>query len=119
MIASIITFALVILIISILCLDISKKISLLHKSFMSIYFIFAPHIVLLGYFFSERTKFGQDKVICKWIILVEIILFTFYIWIKVNIVPYTKKQIVNIRLRVMLGGRSLVLYGLYVALFKS
>lgn len=118
MITSIITFALTIIVISIICFDISKKIFLLHKSFMSIYLIFAPHIVLLGYFFSEYAKLGQDKVISKWIILIEVILFTFYIWIKVNIVPHIKKQIVNIRLRVMLGGRSLVLYGLYVAFIQ-
>jgi len=118
MIAFVITFVLLIIVISSICLDITRKISLLHKSFMSIYFIFAPHIVLLGYFFSERTKFGQDKVICKWIILIEIILLASYIWIKVNIVPHSKKQIVNLRLRVMLGGRSLVLYGLYVAFIQ-
>lgn len=118
MIAAIITFALTLIIISIICLDINKKINLLHKSFMHMYFVFAPHIFLLGYFFSECTKFGQDKVICKWIILAEVILFTFYIWIKVNIVPHAKNQIVNIRLRVMFGGRSIILYGLYVAFIQ-
>ncbi|SFD24011.1 lipase family alpha/beta hydrolase [Clostridium uliginosum] len=119
MIGFIITFVLTIIVLSIICLDISKKVSLLHKSFMNIYFIFAPHIVLLGYFFSEHTKFGQDKVICKWIILTEIILLIFYIWMKVNIVANTQKGIVNLRLRVMIGGRSLVLYGLYVAFIQS
>jgi triacylglycerol lipase len=110
----VITFVLAILIICIICLGLSKKENLLHKGFMSLYFVFAPHIVLLGYFFSERTNFGQDQVICKWIILIEVILFTFYIWIKVNVAPNKKKQIVNIRLKIMIGGRSLVLYGLYV-----
>jgi len=85
---------------------------------MSIYFIFAPHFVLLWYFFNKRTKLGQDEVICKWIILVEIIFFVLYIWIKVNIVPHIRKQIANIRLRVMLGGRSLVFYGLYVTFIQ-
>ena len=118
MIAVIITFVLTLILISIIFLHINKKVTLLHKSFMLMYFIFAPHIVLLGYFFSEGTKFGQDKIICKWIVLIEIILLTFYVFIKVNIVPNTKKQIVNIRLRVMLGGRSLVHYGLYVAFIQ-
>ena len=118
MIAFIITFTLATLISIIIYLDMSKKIHLLHKSFMSIYFIFAPHFVLLGYFFSEQTKFGQDKVIYKWIILLEIILFIFYIWLKLNIVPNAKKQIVNLRLKIMLGGRHLVLCGMYVALIQ-
>jgi triacylglycerol lipase len=86
---------------------------------MSLYFVFLPHIVLLGYFFSERTKFGQDKVIVKWIILIEIILFNFYIFIKINVAPNMKIQIANIRLRIMIGGRSLVLYGVYVACIQS
>lgn len=118
MISFIITFALAILIISIICVDLSKKVLLLNKKFTSIYFIFAPHIVLLGWLFSEHTKFGQDKVICKWIILIQIIIFSFYIWLKINIAPNPFKQIVNIRLKVMLGGKRLVLYGLYVAFIQ-
>lgn len=118
MIAYIITFALIIIVISIIGLDITKKLNLIHKGFMYIYFIFAPHIVLLGYIFGERTKFIQDNSICKWIILTGMIIFTFYIGIKVNIAPHTKKQIVNLRLRLMLGGRRIVLYGLYTALVQ-
>ena len=116
--AFIIMVALAILIISSICLDFSKKVSLINKKFISMYFIFAPHILLLGWLFSEYTKFGQDNPICKWIILIEIILFTFYIWLKININPNAKKEIVNIRLKVMLGGKRLVLYGLYVAFIQ-
>lgn len=118
MTAAIITIALTIIVITIICLDLIKKLPLLHKNFMYVYFIFAPHIVLLGYFFSECTKFGQDNIMSKWIILMEIIVFTFYLWLKVNITPHTKKQIVNFRLRVMLGGRRIVLYGLYTAFIQ-
>lgn len=119
MIAFLIAFALLILIISMVCLDISKKIHLLHKNFMNIYFIFAPHIVLLGYLFSTHTKFGLSNPIFKWIIMTLIVLFSLYIWFKINIVPNTKKQIVKIRLRIMLGGRRLIFYGLYVACVQS
>lgn len=87
MIAAIMTFVLMLIVISIIGLDITKKLNLLHKGFMYIFFIFAPHIVLIGYFLCERTKFGQDNSICKWIILTEMILFTFYLFIKVNISP--------------------------------
>ena len=119
MIAAIITFALTLIVISTIWLDIAKKLNLLNKGFMYIFFVFTPHIVLLGYFFSERTKFGQDNFIYKWIILMEMIVFTFYLLIKVNIAPHTKKQIVNLRLRVMLGGRRIVLYGLYTAFIQT
>ncbi len=119
MTAFIITFALAILLVSMVSLDISKKIHLLHKSFMNIYFIFAPHIVLLGYLFSKHTKFGQNNLIFKWVIITLITLFFLYIWFKINIVPNTKKQIVKIRLRIILGGRRLIFYGLYVACIHS
>ncbi|HEY5560299.1 MAG TPA: triacylglycerol lipase [Clostridiaceae bacterium] len=119
MIALILTLALGAIIIITICLDISKKITLLNKRFIGIYFIFAPHIVLLVYIFSQGIKFQGDSPIFKQIILLQMILFTFYIWVKVNIVPVTSKQIVSLRLRIMLGGRQLVLYGLYVALIQS
>lgn len=111
----IVIFALTLIMLSTIFLDITKRLNLLHKILMYIYFIFAPHIVVLGYFLIQHTKFGQDNDICKWIILTEIIIFILYIFIKVNIIPNNKKQIVNLRLRIMLGGRSLVLYGLYTA----
>jgi len=119
MTAAIITFLFTLILISIICLDITKKLNLLHKRFMSIYFVFASHIVLLGYIFSQRTKFGQDNVICKWIILTEMIIFIFYLWMKVNIIPHSKKPIVNFRLRMMFGGRIIVLYGLYTACIQT
>lgn len=86
---------------------------------MWIFFAFAPHIVLCCYFFSKRTKFGQTNVIAKWFILAEIIIFTVYMWIKTNIRPDNKNKIENIRLRVMLGGRRLVSYGIYALLIQG
>ncbi|SHK53611.1 triacylglycerol lipase [Clostridium cavendishii DSM 21758] len=114
----IMTSLLVILIISITFLDAIKRINLLNKVFMSIYFIFAPHVILGYYFLSKYTKFGQNEVSFRYIIFVTIIFFILYILLKVNIIPYTKKQIVNIRLRIMLGGRYIALYGLYVAFIQ-
>ena len=99
-------------------LDIRKKISLSHRNFMRLYLIIAPHIILLGYFFSEKIKIGQDSTIYKWIVFTEVVLFILYIWIKVNLIPSIKKQVVNIRLKIMIGGRSLILYGLYTAFIQ-
>ncbi|GAA0076441.1 triacylglycerol lipase [Clostridium sp. CTA-5] len=115
----IITLIVTIIILSIVFLDLIKKICLLHKALITIYLIFAPHIVFLGYLFSEHTKFGQDKFICKWIILIEIIFFIFYIWLKLNIITNDKRKDINIRLRIMLNGRSLVFYGLYVGFIQT
>lgn len=119
MVTFLITFILAMVIVIITCLDILKKISLLNKSFIIIYLIFLPHIVLLGYYFNVGTKFGQDHPIFIKIILFEAALFFLYIWMKVNIVPYKKKEIVNMRLRIMIGGRQLVIYGLYTAVAQG
>lgn len=51
MMVTTITFALTLIVISVIGLDISKKLNLLHKGFMFLYFIFAPHIVLFRVFF--------------------------------------------------------------------
>ncbi|MBW6409562.1 lipase family alpha/beta hydrolase [Clostridium weizhouense] len=115
----IITLIITTIILSIIFLDLIKKIYLLHKYLIIIYLIFAPHIVFLGYIFSERTKFGQDKFICKWIILIEIIFFIFYIWLKLNIITNYKRKDISIRLRIMLSGRSLVFYGLYIGFIQT
>lgn len=108
-------FILTILLVSIIVLDISNKFSLRNKGFMSIYFIFVPHIFLLGYIFSKYTQLGQANSILKWIFIIEVILFTLYAFLKFNIAPETKKEMVNFRLRVLVGGRRLVLYGLYIS----
>ncbi|EKQ51683.1 MULTISPECIES: acetyltransferase/hydrolase [unclassified Clostridium] len=119
MISFMVVFLLAILILGIVWLDIIKKISLVNKNFISIYLIFVPHIILLGYFFIVRDTFILDNIIGKWIVLIEILIFISYVWIKLNIAPYSKKPFVNVRLRVMLGGRYLVLYGLYTSLIQT
>ena len=118
MILSLVTFIITIIVIGAICLDIAKKIAVQHKAVMNIFLIFAPHIVLSWYLFSGHTRFMKGNAICRWIILTEIILLTLYIWIKVNIVPNTKEQILNLRLRIMIGGRRLVLYGFFTAVIQ-
>ncbi|NFG62842.1 MULTISPECIES: triacylglycerol lipase [unclassified Clostridium] len=114
-----ITFIITIILISVIYLHIRRKNSLLSKSFISIYLIFAPHIVLMEYFFSTQSKIGQDSGIYKWIILIEIGIIIFYIWIKLNTVVNIKKEIISVRLKIMIGGRSLILYGLYLIFVQS
>jgi len=118
LISFIITFILTIILVSIIVLDIINIVSLRNKGFMSIYFIFVPHIFLLVYIFSEYTQLGQANSIFKWIFIIEVILFSLYVFLKFNITPETKNEMVNLRLRVMLGGRRLVLYGLYISFLQ-
>lgn len=113
MLSFVIMLILTILIIGLISLDILMKISLCSKGFVNVYLIFASHIVLGGYFLLNNSIMGQDLIIWRWISLIEILLFNLYFCLKLNMIPYCKKQIVNVRLRIMFGGRCLVRYGLY------
>ncbi|PJI10301.1 alpha/beta hydrolase [Clostridium sp. CT7] len=109
----ILAFTLPIFLIIVAVLYNQRKISFLNKSFTGIYLVFAPHIILFYYLFSNYTKIGQTHIVCKWIILIEIFIFIFYTWIKVNILPTIKLENVNTRLKLMIAGRQIVLLGLY------
>lgn len=113
MLSFIITVIFTMLIFGVVCLDTIKKISVLNKNNLIFYLIFAPHIVLLGYLFIMNPQIQSKLIISKWIILTELVLFVLYIWVKLNIIPYRKKQIVSTRLKIMFSGRWLVLYGIY------
>lgn len=117
MTGSAITFIITIILISIIYID--KKMFLLNRNFISIYLIFAPHIVLIWYFFCTQTKIGQANSLYKCLILTEILIIIFYIWMKLNIVTNIKREIVNTRLKIMIDGRSLILYGLYLIVIQS
>ncbi|MBZ9691549.1 triacylglycerol lipase [Clostridium botulinum] len=119
MIGSMITFITTIILISIMYIDINKKMFLLSRNFIAIYLIFAPHIVLMWYFFCTQTKVGQIDGIYKWLVLIEALIIIFYIWMKLNIVVNIKKKAVNTRLKIMIDGRSLIRYGLYIIIIQS
>ncbi|NFS29715.1 triacylglycerol lipase [Clostridium botulinum] len=119
MIGLMITFMISIVLIGIMYIDITKKTFLLSKNFISIYLIFAPHIIFMWYFLCTQTKVGQIDETYKWLILVEILIVIFYIWIKLNIVVNVKKKVVNTRLKIMVDGRSLIRYGLYIIIIQS
>ncbi|NFK31183.1 triacylglycerol lipase, partial [Clostridium botulinum] len=119
MIGSMITFITTIILISIMYIDINKKMFLLSRNFIAIYLIFAPHIVLMWYFFCTQTKVGQIDGIYKWLVLIEALIIIFYIWMKLNIVVNIKKKAVNTRLKIMIDGRSLIRYGLYTIIIQS
>lgn len=114
-----ITLGVTALIICFIFISLSKKTNLINKIFMGIYFIVFPHIVLLCYLFSKKNKFGQTHVIAKWIILIEIIIFAVYMFLKINIKPNNKNKIEKMRLKVMSGGRVILLYGVYNILIQA
>lgn len=89
-------------------LDFIRKINLTNKVFMSIFLLIIPHTILAAAFVSNKELFISSKYLA-----VIYILFAIYIWIKVSISPYSKKQIDAFRVHVLVGGRRLILYSLY------
>ena len=100
-------------------LDFSKKIQLTHKSIMSLFLIMVPHISLLIYFFIQYATQKKVSPIYQDIIIFEGIMLNAYLWGKVNFFPHCKKHLVKCRIRILLGGRRLVFYGLYTAFSQS
>jgi len=100
-------------------LDVSRKIDLIHKSIMSLFLIIAPHIFMLIYIFNQYASNKNISKTWQGIIIFECIIFITYMWGKVNLFPHSKKQIVKYRLRILLGGRRLVFYGLYAVVIQS
>ncbi|WP_010250029.1 esterase/lipase family protein [Acetivibrio cellulolyticus] len=97
-----------ILFLAIIFMDIIRKINLTNKLLMSVLIIIVPHTILAAAFISKMQSFISAKYLT-----VIYVLFAIYIWIKVSISPYSKKQIDDFRVHVLVGGRRLILYSLY------
>lgn len=98
-------------IITLIILDCSRKIKLTHFIPMGIYMLIAPNIILFGYLLYTDKSTG---IIGMWRIpnLVLVGIFSFYMWIRLNIFPVLDGRKVSLRLKIMIGGRVITLYGL-------
>lgn len=102
-----------ILFLLIIFLDILGKINLTNKFFMSAFLLIIPHTIMVAAFILNMRNFISTKYLTALYIL-----FAIYIWIKVSILPYSKKQIDNFRVQVLVGGRRLILYSLYSGILQ-
>lgn len=100
-------------VLSVISLDISRKINLANKAFMSLFLIILPHTILVSSFIS-----GMKGLISSKYLAIIYILFAIYIWIRVSVLPFSKKQIDDFRIQVLLGGRRLILYSLYTGIVQ-
>jgi len=100
-------------------LDVNKKINLMNKIVMSLFLIIVPHISLLIYFCTLYGTQEKVSVVYQDIIIFEGIIFIAYLWGKVNFFPYYKTHLAKNRIRILLGGRQLVFYGLYTLFIQS
>ncbi|WP_409069505.1 lipase family alpha/beta hydrolase [Clostridium caseinilyticum] len=103
----------VIILVALIYLDIRKKINLTNKNLMSIFLISAPHIFILIYFFIQYAIQKRIPPIWQSIIIGELIIITIYLYGKINLFPHSTKQTAKVRLRILIGGRRIILYGLF------
>lgn len=94
-------------------LDICKKINLTHKGLMLIFLAALPHIPIIIYLVNSMMLKKLDYGFIENTLVMGILTLSTYIFLKVNIFPHTKKQIDELRVRILLGGRRLILYSLY------
>lgn len=110
-----ICMVLAVLVVLVIFLDLSGRINLAGKAFMSLFLIIMSNLPFLLYTLTGYiAKWGISGLL-KNFLIVEIIVFTVYMFLKVNIAPYRNKQLSGIRLVVLMGGRRLVLYSLYIS----
>jgi triacylglycerol lipase len=80
---------------------------------MSIFLIILPHIAILIYLFNRYASAQKSPLLWQILIIFEVILFAAFIWLKLNISPFPKDKADSFRLRILIGGRRLVLYSLF------
>ncbi len=79
-----------------------------------------PHLVLVIEYLIQYLTKKQISQVYQGIFLLELMILTAYIWIRINVAPfYYNKQTVKHRLRILMGGRQLILYGLYATYIQS
>lgn len=103
---------------AIIVLDLTKKIPVINKGYMSIYLALAPHIILLGYLINQWAVKLEMGLGFRIILIFELCVLTLYIWARLNINP-KKSTGGSTRVTAMMGGRTIILCGLYTLLIQT
>ncbi|AGX45226.1 esterase/lipase family protein [Clostridium saccharobutylicum] len=106
-------------IIGLIYLDIAKKINLIHKNIITLFLIIVPHLTLITYFFIIYATHNKISLAFQRIAIFEVIAFAVYLYVKINLFPYSKKLTDKYRLKVLLGGRRITLYGLFTLIIQT
>lgn len=96
-----------------IALDAIGSINLTHPVFLSIWLAVLPHAILCFYFGITLLKTNQIKN--GWILTLFLYFFLFalYFWGKINLLPHRCRPDISIRFKIMSGGRTIALGGLY------
>lgn len=94
-------------------LSIFKKINILNKFYLSTFLIITPHLTIFLYLISKYYNSNNISKIVSILTIIELILYTSYLYIKLNFFTYKKSKNNTFRLRMLIGGRKILLSGLY------
>lgn len=109
-----ITFYLLpILLAAVIFLDVRRKINLTYKGFMAFFLIALPHISIIIYLVDNRLLKKLDYGHIENTLTIGIFILFTYIFLKVNLFPRINEEIDEFRVKILIGGRRLVLYSLY------
>lgn len=114
-----ITFYIIpVLLAAVLFMDIRNKINITYKGFMAFILLFLPHISIIIYLIDNRLLNKIDFGAIENTLTIGVFILFTYVFLKVNFFPHMKKEIDEFRVRILIGGRRLVLYSLYTGIVQ-
>lgn len=99
-------------------LDILKKYSILNRLCLSLFLIIIPHLPIFLYLISQYYTLNNISNVINIFSIIEIILYASYVYIKLNFFTYSKSKNNTFRLRMLIGGRKILLSGLYALIVQ-
>jgi len=90
-------------------------INITKKLWIAIWAILLPHSLL----YSVYAFQNNESVVLNIVLAVLLVLLVFYILLRYNIKPYPGKPSTDRRLNILIGGRRLLLTGIYALIVQS
>lgn len=98
-----------------ICLDLTRRINLMRPWWMAVYLPVALNLPLLGWFILQGGLFPVWTA-PNWArvtLLVLVCLFSFYLWLRVNVFPVMDGRRMGFRLKAMIGGGPILYCNMY------
>lgn len=96
-------------------LDLTKVINLMHPIIMALYLPIATNI-WLAYSYIYNNLPWDNSVKVSFLVVLSI--FTFYLWVRINVFPVMDGKKVGFRLKAMIGGRTIMFCMMYTFVFE-
>ncbi len=98
-------------------LDIKRKLNLMHFVPLTIYMVVASNLVLWIYWLYKISLTGLEPV-WRTLYLVTAGVLILYLWLRLSIFPVMDRQKVQLRLKIMIGGRFITFAALWATVLE-